>query len=258
MKKRDLFKAIILEAVQRNLAEMPQIKRFYTLTDDWETNLSGIENLKRTNKYKEVKDKIEAFRDKNHFNNDDIQSSFGFKRPQSANAFIKLMLDNNVIIRVDGNTKKDKAIDINPDDEFSLDLGDDSQFSMEDIDIASVLRKINLDKKYRVLEVRFYKQSQYGIHPISGFRTTRYRFLKPFLEGGYYKNIPSDEIVKFIQPNKWNNPELNILDLFLSKQAFFDFMEENPSIFTSNRSYNPITLPSIKDVDAITMTARKS
>jgi hypothetical protein len=254
MKKKDLIKAIILEAVQRNLAEMPQIKRFYTLTDDWETNLSGIENLKRTNKYKEVKDKIEVFRDKNHFNNDDIQSSFGFKRPQSANAFIKLMLDNNVIIRVDGNTKKDKAIDINPDDEFSLDLGDDSQFSMEDIDIASVLRKINLDKKYRVLNFQWREEGQYR-QPIYQFQTTRYRFLKPFLEGGYYKNIPSEEIVKLIQPNRWSNPTVNVLDLFPTQKDFYQFIDKNPSVVKQG---NWSAVPQEGRAPNIIITARKS
>lgn len=254
MNKRDLLKAIIKEAVQRNLAEMPQIKRFYTLTDDWENNLSKIENLKSTNKYKEVKNKIEAFRDKNHFSNDDIMASFGFKRPQSSNAFIKLMLDSGVIMRVDG--AKINKIDTSTnqeDDEWSIDL-DTSSDLVGDIDIASVLRKVNLDKNYRILYVVF-TDKPHG-YPKAQFKTTRYRFLKPFLEKGYYKNIPSQEIVKLVQPDRWNSPELNILDLFPSKQAFYDFVEENPSVFASN--YNPTTLPPIEDVNAIKMFARKS
>jgi hypothetical protein len=121
---------------------------------------------------------------------------------------------------------------------------------MEDIDIASVLRKINLDKKYRVLDIKFYSAPPGGL--LNGqFKTTRYRFLKPFLEGGYYKNIPSNEIVKLIQPTRWSNPTLNVLDLFPSKQAFYDFIEENPSV-------TPTKLPPFESTDVIIMTARKS
>lgn len=252
MEKRNLIKAIINEAVQRNLAEMPQIKRYYTLTSDWETNLASIENLKRTNKYKEVKDKIEAFRNQNYFNNDDIITSFGFQRPQSANAFIKLMLDNNVIMRVEGN-KKDKAVDIDPDDEFSLDLGDDSQFSMEDIDIASVLSKINLDKKYRILIFEWKKDVEYQ-RPIYSFQTTRYRFLKPFLEGNYYKDIPSQEIVKLIQPNRWSNPTIDILDLFPSIESFYKFLNENPDVIKSGDRQG---IPNIGTFGKVTIRAKK-
>ena len=42
MEKRNLIKAILVEAVKRHLAEMPQIKKFYTLTDDWESKLSNV------------------------------------------------------------------------------------------------------------------------------------------------------------------------------------------------------------------------
>jgi hypothetical protein len=45
MKKKLLLKAILSEAIKRNLAEMPQIKKFYTLTDDWENKANNLKAI---------------------------------------------------------------------------------------------------------------------------------------------------------------------------------------------------------------------
>jgi hypothetical protein len=249
MKKKDLFKAIITETVNRNLAEMPQIKKFYTLTDDWEENLNKIDKLRNSPNYREIKSKIESFRNKNYFNTDDIMRSFGFQRPQSSNAFLKVLVDNGVAVRTQSNVKR-STIDTDGDDEWSFDVGSDSDLSGV-IDIESALNKVNLDKQYRVLEFRFLK----GYSTLYYFRTTRYRFLKPFLEGGYYKDIPKEDIVKFLQPQRWSSPELNILDLFPSQEAFYKFLQENPSVI-KYPAYG-MQLPPVNTADNIKITARK-
>jgi len=254
MKKRDLFKAIITETVNRNLAEMPQIKKFYTLTDDWEKNLDKIDKLKNSPNYREIKTKIESFRNKDYFNTDDIMSSFGFKRPQSSNAFLKVLVDNNVAMRTNKKIEK-QQIDIDSDDEWSFDVNPDSDLSGT-IDIESALNKVNLDKKYRVLEFIFEKKRENTnfYNTLYTFGTTRYRFLKPFLEGGYYKNIPKEDVVNFLQPNKWSTPTLDVLDLFPSLEAFYKFLQENPSVIKKT-FYG--ALPSSNDIDRVQIRARK-
>jgi hypothetical protein len=249
MDKKDFIKAVITEAVNRNLAEMPQIKKFYTLTDDWEENLDKIDKLKNSANYRDVKSKIESFRNKNYFNTDDIMQSFGFKRPQSSNAFLKVLVDNGVAIRTNKGIEK-QQMDIDPDDEWSFDVSPDSDLSGT-IDIESALNKVNLDKKYRILEFRFLE----GYSTLYYFRTTRYRFLKPFLEGGYYKDIPKEDVVKFLQPQRWSSPELNILDLFPSQEAFYKFLQENSSII-KYPAYG-MQLPPVNTADNIKITARK-
>jgi hypothetical protein len=230
MKKKDLFRAIITEMVQKNLAEMPQIKKFYTLTDDWEQNLENIEGLRNSPKYRDIKTKMTTFRNKDYFNTDDIQTAFGFSRPQGANGFLKMLTDNGVVMRTTGTSKKpeiNNTADV--DDEWNLTVDPDSDLFGE-IDIDSALSKISLDKNYRTLDFIWTIKTPYQKLLAHKFRTTRYRFLKPFLEGGYYKDIPSNEIVKLIQPSRWGNPELNVLDLFPSQEAFYKFLQENPGV----------------------------
>jgi hypothetical protein len=136
MKKKDLIKAIISETVNRNLAEMPQIKKFYTLTDDWEENLNKIDKLKNSPNYREIKSKIESFRNKDYFNTDDIMRSFGFQRPQSSNAFLKVLVDNGVAMRTSKGVEK-QQVDINADDEWSFEVDPTSDL-FGSIDIWSV------------------------------------------------------------------------------------------------------------------------
>ena len=254
MDKKDFIKAVITEAVNRNLAEMPQIKKFYTLTDDWEENLDKIDKLRNSANYRDIKSKIESFRNKNYFNTDDIMQSFGFKRPQSSNAFLKVLVDNGVAMRTQGGIKK-QQVDIDPDDEWSFDISPDSDL-FGSIDIESALNKVNLDKKYRILNFEFQKYVPYGGYhtPIYQFRTTRYRFLKPFLEGGYYKDIPKEDVVKLLKPNAWSGPELNILDLFPSIEAFYKFLQENPSVIKNDFGE---TMPSLGDVNRIKIIAQR-
>lgn len=253
MKKQNLIKAIITEAVQRNLAEMPQIKKFYTLTDDWEEKLATIDKLRNSPNYRDIKSKIENFRNKNYFNTDDIMSSFGFQRPQSSNAFLKVLVDNGVAIRTNKGVEK-QSIETTSDDEWSFDVSPDSDL-LGTIDIESALNKINLDKKYRILDFEWIGKNKNG-YPISlyTFRTTRYRFLKPFLEGGYYKDIPKEDVVKLVKPSTWGNPELNISDLFPSQEAFYKFLEENPNVV---RTSTPVPKPPVNTVDTIKITAQK-
>jgi hypothetical protein len=254
MKKKDLFKAIIAETVNRNLAEMPQIKKFYTLTDEWEENLNKIDKLKNSPNYREIKSKIESFRNKDYFNTDDIMRSFGFQRPQSSNAFLKVLVDNGVAMRTSKGVEK-QQVDIDADDEWSFEVDPTSDL-FGSIDIESTLNKINLDKQYRVLEFKWIGKNSYG-YPIATytFRTTRYRFLKPFLEGGYYKDIPKEDIVKFLQPQRWSSPEINVLDLFPSQKDFYKFLQENPSVI-KQASYNT-QIPPVNTADSIKITARK-
>ena len=61
MKKKNLLKAILVEAVKRNLAEMPQIKRFYTLADDWENKLQNVRGY--GTRFQDVALKMEALED---------------------------------------------------------------------------------------------------------------------------------------------------------------------------------------------------
>lgn len=252
MDKKDFIKAVITEAVNRNLAEMPQIKKFYTLTDDWEENLDKIDKLKNSANYRDIKSKIESFRNKNYFNTDDIMRSFGFKRPQSSNAFLKVLVDNGVAIRTNKGIEK-QQMDTDPDDEWSFDVSPDSDLSGT-IDIESALNKVNLDKKYRNLRFQWLSKNSYG-NPIViyMFKTTRYKFLKPFLEGGYYKDIPKKDIVKFLQPQRWSLPEINILDLFLSQEAFYKFLQKNPSV-VKQVSYNT-QMPPVNTADTIKIIA---
>ncbi len=42
MEKKKLVNAILVEAVKRHLAEMPRMKDYYTLTDDWEEKANNI------------------------------------------------------------------------------------------------------------------------------------------------------------------------------------------------------------------------
>ena len=90
MEKRNLIKAILVEAVKRHLAEMPQIKKFYTLTDDWESKLSNVRGSGP--RFQDIILKIESLEDINYFNVEDIKKVFNIKGTGNASTFIKSLL----------------------------------------------------------------------------------------------------------------------------------------------------------------------
>ena len=77
MDKKILLKKILSEAVKRNLEEMPQIQRFYTLTDDWEEKAEGLRSLGGI-KVQDAILKLESMEDMNYFTRSDIQQVFKF------------------------------------------------------------------------------------------------------------------------------------------------------------------------------------
>ena len=117
MEKKKLVNAILVEAVKRHLAEMPRIKDYYTLTDDWEEKANSISG-RLGPKSEDIILKLESLENKDHFDRDDIMKIFKFARPQGANGFIKFLLDNDVIMNIKGQIKK-KDIASSEDDEWN-------------------------------------------------------------------------------------------------------------------------------------------
>ena len=259
MEKRNLIKAILVEAVKRHLAEMPQIKKFYTLTDDWESKLSNVRGS--GSRFQDIVLKMESLEDINHFNVEDIKKVFNIKGTGNASIFIKSLLQNGIIMPVEGAAIKAKDLGVDIDDEFTVTAAPTSDLT-QGIDLTQALRKIKIDDNVNKLDftvienfnieipreeerrlavqygsVQLGLNREFGIYTfnqrrflrkITTFRSTKYGFLKPFLEKKQYLKIPG-EAVSIKKYNYQNRP--TITDLFPTLNDFFKFVQENPKSF---------------------------
>ena len=259
MEKRNLIKAILVEAVKRHLAEMPQIKKFYTLTDDWESKLSNVRGS--GSRFQDIVLKMESLEDINHFNVEDIKKVFNIKGTGNASIFIKSLLQNGIIMPVEGAAIKAKDLGVDIDDEFTVTAAPTSDLT-QGIDLTQALRKIKIDDNVNKLDftvietfnielpreeerrlavqygsVQLGLNREFGIYTFNQrrflrktttFRSTKYGFLKPFLEKKQYLKIPGDA-VSIKKYNYQNRPK--ITDLFPTLNDFFKFVQENPKSF---------------------------
>jgi len=259
MEKRNLIKAILVEAVKRHLAEMPQIKKFYTLTDDWESKLSNVRGS--GSRFQDIVLKMESLEDINHFNVEDIKKVFNIKGTGNASIFIKSLLQNGIIMPVEGAAIKAKDLGVDIDDEFTVTAAPTSDLT-QGIDLTQALRKIKIDDNVNKLDftvietfnielpreeerrlavqygsVQLGLNREFGIYTFNQrrflrktttFRSTKYGFLKPFLEKKQYLKIPG-EAVSIKKYNYQNRPK--ITDLFPTLNDFFKFVQENPKSF---------------------------
>jgi hypothetical protein len=259
MEKINLIKAILVEAVKRHLAEMPQIKKFYTLTDDWESKLSNVRGS--GSRFQDIVLKMESLEDINHFNVEDIKKVFNIKGTGNASIFIKSLLQNGIIMPVEGAAIKAKDLGVDIDDEFTVTAAPTSDLT-QGIDLTQALRKIKIDDNVNKLDftvienfnieipreeerrlavqygsVQLGLNREFGIYTfnqrrflrkITTFRSTKYGFLKPFLEKKQYLKIPG-EAVSIKKYNYQNRPK--ITDLFPTLNDFFKFVQENPKSF---------------------------
>ena len=233
MEKRNLIKAILVEAVKRHLAEMPQIKKFYTLTDDWESKLSNVRGS--GSRFQDIVLKMESLEDINHFNVEDIKKVFNIKGTGNASTFIKSLLQNGIIMPVEGAAIKAKDLGVDIDDEFTVTAAPTSDLT-QGIDLTQALRKIKIDDNVNKLDFTVIENFnieipreeerrlavQYGsveagirkefgvvyrlIRKFTTFRSTKYGFLKPFLEKKQYLKIPGEavSIKKYNYQNQQN------------------------------------------------------
>ena len=255
MEKRNLIKAILVEAVKRHLAEMPQIKKFYTLTDDWESKLSNIRGSGP--RFQDIVLKMESLEDINHFNVEDIKKVFNIKGTGNASTFIKALLQNGIIMPVEGTAIKAKDLGVDIDDEFTVTAAPTSDLT-QGIDLTQALRKIKIDDNVNKIDFSIIENFdvdlpreeqkrlavQYGSvangiakefgyfqnppRKITQFRSTKYGFLKPFLEKKQYLKIPGEPVL--IKRGYWGN-SIKITDLFPTLNDFIKFVQENPKSF---------------------------
>jgi hypothetical protein len=255
MEKRNLIKAILVEAVKRHLAEMPQIKKFYTLTDDWESKLSNIRGSGP--RFQDIVLKMESLEDINHFNVEDIKKVFNIKGTGNASTFIKALLQNGIIMPVEGAAIKAKDLGVDIDDEFTVSSAPTSDLT-QGIDLTQALRKIKIDDNVNKIDFSIIENFdvelpreeqkrlavQYGSvangitkefgyfgnlpRKITQFRSTKYGFLKPFLEKKQYLKIPGEPVL--IKRGYWGN-SIKITDLFPTLNDFIKFVQENPKSF---------------------------
>jgi hypothetical protein len=255
MEKRNLIKAILVEAVKRHLAEMPQIKKFYTLTDDWESKLSNVRGSGP--RFQDIVLKIESLEDINHFNVEDIKKVFNIKGTGNASTFIKSLLQNGIIMPVEGAAIKAKDLGVDIDDEFTVTAAPTSDLT-QGIDLTQALRKIKIDDNVNKIDFSITENFdvelpreeqkrlavQYGSvangiakefgyfqsppRKITQFRSTKYGFLKPFLEKKQYLKIPGEPVL--IKRGYWGN-SIKITDLFPTLNDFIKFVQENPKSF---------------------------
>jgi hypothetical protein len=255
MEKRNLIKAILVEAVKRHLAEMPQIKKFYTLTDDWESKLSNVRGS--GSRFQDIVLKMESLEDINHFNVEDIKKVFNIKGTGNASTFIKSLLQNGIIMPVEGAAIKTKDLGVDIDDEFTVTAAPTSDLT-QGIDLTQALRKIKIDDNVNKIDFSIIENFdvelpreeqkrlavQYGSvangitkefgyfgnlpRKITQFRSTKYGFLKPFLEKKQYLKIPGEPVL--IKRGYWGN-SIKITDLFPTLNDFIKFVQENPKSF---------------------------
>jgi len=255
MEKRNLIKAILVEAVKRHLAEMPQIKKFYTLTDDWESKLSNIRGSGP--RFQDIVLKMESLEDINHFNVEDIKKVFNIKGTGNASTFIKSLLQNSIIMPVEGAVIRAKDLGADIDDEFTVTAAPTSDLT-QGIDLTQALRKIKIDDNVNKIDFSIIENFdvelpreeqkrlavQYGSvangiakefgyfqnppRKITQFRSTKYGFLKPFLEKKQYLKIPGEPVL--IKRGYWGN-SIKITDLFPTLNDFIKFVQENPKSF---------------------------
>jgi hypothetical protein len=263
MKKQDLIKAVLAEAVKRHLEEMPRMKDYYTLTSDWEEKANSISG-RLGPKSRDIILKLESLEDQDHFDRDDIMKLFKFARPQGANGFIKLLLDSGVIMNIKGQISK-KDIETDLDDEWTVAALPGSDIGQVEDNLAKLIRKIGIDPNVRRINFIIYKKykmtiprelqrqlaveygsvrdgmyNKYGVRiydpantvftTITQFKTTPYKFFKPFVEDRLFKNIPSDSPITLKKYN-WTDKRPQITDLFPKVEDFLSFVNKYPNNF---------------------------
>ena len=238
---------------------MPQIKKFYTLTDDWENKLSNVRGS--GSRFQDIVLKIESLEDINYFNVEDIKKVFNIKGTGNASTFIKSLLQNGIIMSVEGAAIKAKDLGVDIDDEFTVTAAPTSDLT-QGIDLTQALRKIKIDDNVNKLDFTVIENFnielpreeerrlavQYGsvemginrefgiytfnqrkfLRKITTFRSTKYGFLKPFLEKKQYLKIPGEAVL--LQKYSYQNRP-NITDVFPTLNDFFKFVQENPKSF---------------------------
>lgn len=267
MEKKNLIKAILTEAVKRHLAEMPRMKDYYTLTDDWEEKANNVSG-RLGPKSEDIILKLESLEDKDHFDRDDIMKIFKFARPQGANGFIKFLLDNDIILNIKGQIKK-KDIASSEDDEWNVTALPGTDIGQVEDNLAKLIRKIGIDpsvkritftigQRYKIeipRELQRQLAVEYGsvrngmaqkykawvasdlnnavYSTQTQFKTTPYRFFKPFVEDKLFRNIPSDSPItlKKRSLDSWNDTRLQITDLFPTVEDFLNFVKKHPNNF---------------------------
>jgi hypothetical protein len=162
---------------------------------------------------------------------------------------------------VEGAAIKAKDLGVDIDDEFTVTAAPTSDLT-QGIDLTQALRKIKIDDNVNKLDftvienfnieipreeerrlavqygsVQLGLNREFGIYTfnqrrflrkITTFRSTKYGFLKPFLEKKQYLKIPG-EAVSIKKYNYQNRPK--ITDLFPTLNDFFKFVQENPKSF---------------------------
>ena len=205
--------------------------------------------------------KIESLEDINYFNVEDIKKVFNIKGTGNASTFIKSLLQNGIIMPVEGAAIKAKDLGVDIDDEFTVTAAPTSDLT-QGIDLTQALRKIKIDDNVNKLDFTVIENFnielpreeerrlavQYGsvemginrefgiytfnqrkfLRKITTFRSTKYGFLKPFLEKKQYLKIPG-EAVSIKKYNYQNRPK--ITDVFPTLNDFFKFVQENPKSF---------------------------
>ena len=234
---------------------MPQIKKFYTLTDDWESKLSNIRGSGP--RFQDIVLKMESLEDINHFNVEDIKKVFNIKGTGNASTFIKSLLQNSIIMPVEGAVVRAKDLGADIDDEFTVTAAPTSDLT-QGIDLTQALRKIKIDDNVNKIDFSIienfdvelpreeqkrlavqYGSVAHGItkefgyfgnlpRKITQFRSTKYGFLKPFLEKKQYLKIPGEPVL--IKRGYWGN-SIKITDLFPTLNDFIKFVQENPKSF---------------------------
>ena len=248
---------LILEVVDKVLAEMPKMQNFYYLNDNWKENaktfLEKYSNKKGLG-FSNLMQGLEKLATMgNLLTNKDVYTAFGFKDNFNFNQNFRPFLEKEQIIvpvrQKDREKFQQTQVDLpqvpDEDDEFTVFDAPESDLT-QGIDIEHELKRIKKDPKVSKLTIHKVKEIPVTAIPETvvdakiqqktEYTISLFKFLKPYIEDKYSQKIQDTIYLKrggYYWGNISSNPNThNLKDLFPEYKDFLSYFKKHLDKFS--------------------------
>jgi hypothetical protein len=249
--KHQKLKKVLKEIAEDILKEMPRLKSYFVLADDWRLLARDFEEAykgKRGEGFNNLMGGLNYLDNLGHslITTEDLIKAWGFTGNFNLNReFRPALVKSGIIIPFKGNTLDTKlaqtttpAAPAAPEEEDEFSFGADEDFGelTKSIDLELALKKIKIDPRAKgvtITQEKIYEKDIPGYSSVKiiktrKWRTTVFRFIKPYVEQKYSQKVPEGLTIK-LATYSWQPSEgsRKIDELFPDKKDFIQFMKDN-------------------------------
>ena len=198
--KHQKLKQVLKEIAEDVLKEMPRLKSYFVLADDWRLLARDFEEAykgKRGEGFNDLMKGLTYLDNLNHslITTEDLINAWGFTGNFNLNReFRPALIKSGIIIPFKGNTLDTKSTQTTtpaaPDEEDEFSIGADEDFGelTKSIDLELALKKIKIDPKAKgvtITQEKIYEKDIPGYSSVKiiktrKWRTTVFRFIKTY------------------------------------------------------------------------------